>query len=177
MPDTELMARVKRGDKDAFVAIVHRHQNPLLNFFRRMGVYNDAEDLVQDTLVRLFNYRHRYEPRAKFTTFLYLLARQVWIDTLRKSGRRREFTETLKEERAVAAQKSRHDEGLLADVEAALHELPEPMRMVIALSIFQGLKYDEVAEILDVPTGTVKSRMFNAIRRLRKNLDARRRSH
>ena len=76
------------GDRDAFELLVRRHHQPLLNFFLRMGVDRDAEDLVQQTFIRLYNYRQRYRPSAKFTTFLYLLARQVWVDELRRRGRR-----------------------------------------------------------------------------------------
>ena len=139
-----------------------------------MGVHRDAEDLAQETFIRLFKYRFRYKPRAKFTTFLYLLARQVWIDTLRKGKRKQEFEERFREHTEVVTQPGHADNGQLASAEQALHRLPEPMRLVVVMSIHQGLKYAEIAEVLKVPEGTVKSRMFNALRRLREDMNVQR---
>ena len=169
--DIDLMRRTADGDRDAFAGLIRRHQQPLLNFFARMGVYTDAEDLVQETFVRVFNYRERYRPTAKFTTFLYTVARHVWLDSLRKVRRR---------EARVAAAHAGTDEatdgGLGAlrarlDVQPALDRLPERLRSAIVLSVLQGLKYEDIAEVLDIPVGTVKSRVFNAFARLRKDLD------
>lgn len=167
MPDTELMTLVTHGRKEAFVEIVRRHQKSLLNFFRSLGVHTDAEDLAQETFVRLFKYRDRYRPSAKFTTFLYLLARQVRIDMLRRQKRREDLEDRLVKEH-LAEESGLPSGGRAAmDVEAALDVLPEAMRSIVVLNIYQGLKYREIAEVLDIPVGTVKSRMFEALKRLR----------
>ena len=80
-PDAELMARSAKGETAAFAELVGRYQNILLNFFLRRGVsWNDGQDLAQQTFLRLWNYRKRYTPQAKFTTFLFLLAGQVSVD-------------------------------------------------------------------------------------------------
>lgn len=171
--DIELMQRTRDGDTDAFAELVRRHQNPLVNFFRRLGVHNDAEDLTQETFVRLFRYRERYRATAKLTTFLYLLARQTRIDWLRKHKRRQEFAERLRDQAEVERQDGHGHDVILADAEAALNRLPEGMREVVVLSLYQGMKYEEVGEVLGIPVGTVKSRMFNALRRIRKDLDER----
>ncbi len=168
--DTDLMRQVQRGRLSAFETLVRRHQRPLVNFFRGMGVYNDAEDMAQDTFVRLFKYRRRYRPTAKFSTFLYLLARQVWIDALRSRKRREAF------EKELAEAKRRDDDALRSgterkpDVELALRALSPAMRDVVLLSIGQGLKYEEISRVLKIPVGTVKSRMFQAMNRLRQEL-------
>lgn len=173
LADTELMALVKSGDKDAFSLIVQRHQQPLMNFFRRLGVYSEVEDLVQDTFVRLFKYRAKYKPTAKFTTFLYMMARQIRIDLLRKHNRHREIRDELREESmnrvTTGDTASRH--AAVLDARAALVELPEMMRNVVVLNMYHGLRYNDIAEVLDIPVGTVKSRMFNALRKLREILD------
>ena len=81
--DFALMARVGEGCEGAFRQLVERHQRPLLNFFARMGASTTSEDLAQETFIRLWNYRTKYKPAAKFTTFLYTLARHVWLDVVR----------------------------------------------------------------------------------------------
>jgi RNA polymerase sigma-70 factor, ECF subfamily len=168
--DVDLMAQVQQGSQDAFVTLIRRHQGHLLNFFRHMGVNHDAEDLAQDTFVRLFKYRFRYEPRARFTTFLYLMARQVLMDRWRKVKRYAAALSGYAEETRVNEQHGKPPDGLSEEVQRALDQLPEPMRAVVVMSIYQGLKYEEIAKILDIPVGTVKSRMFNALGRLREVL-------
>jgi RNA polymerase sigma-70 factor (ECF subfamily) len=169
--DVALMARVRDGDRDAFVTLVRRHQQPLMNFFWRLGVHTgDAEDLAQETFIRLYRYRFRYRPRAKFTTFLYLLARQVRIDALRRAKRREALAGELENEQRTREQETdaaRHRAREAAD---AVRRLPEAMRLVVTLSLNQGLRYEEIGEALGIPVGTVKSRMFNALRRLRDEL-------
>ena len=171
--DTALMALARAGDRDAFGRLVTRYQKTLLNFFIRSGVqYDDGEDLVQQTFIRLYRYRNRYQPRAKFTTFMFLLARQVWIDDLRKRKRAERLRDALTREAEVPAGVSvspSEKSGL--DVAAAVAALPEAMRQVVELGVYQDLPYAEVARILDIPAGTVKSRMFNAIRLLREHLE------
>lgn len=171
--DAQLMVLVGRGDTDAFETLVRRHQQALLNFFCRMGVDSDAEDLVQETFVKVFNYRNRYRPSAKFTTFLYTVARNVHVDAFRKSARKQELME---EEKAEAETAQSHDGGisrlrLRMDLRELLNGLPERLRDVVVLGVQQGLKYEEIASIMDVPLGTVKSRMFTALERLREMFD------
>jgi RNA polymerase sigma-70 factor (ECF subfamily) len=107
-------------------------------------------------------------PRAKFTTFLFLMARQVWIDELRRRKRIGRLADALAREPEPpnAASGPPPERGGL-DVASAVAALPEAMRQVIELGVYQDLPYAEVARILNIPAGTVKSRMFNAIRMLR----------
>jgi len=170
--DTALMMRARGGDREAFGALVIRHQKMLLNYFRRAGVPYDAEDLVQQTFLRLYRYRSRYTPRAKVTTFLFLLARQVWIDDLRKRKRAERLADALarEPEPPPGIADARPGRGGL-DVAGAVAALPEAMRQVVELGVYQDLPYAEVARILGIPAGTVKSRMFNAIRILREELE------
>lgn len=169
MDDAELMALARRGDREAFGTLVKRHQKMLLNFFVRMGVQHSSEDLAQQTFVRLYRYRDRYVANAKFTTFLFLLARQVWVDELRRRGRRERLVDELAADPALTPQPecpARRVAGKL-DVAQALETLPEGLRMVVELGVYQDLPYAEIAEILGIPVGTVKSRMFTALARLR----------
>ena len=167
-PDHELMELIRCGDEDALAALVRRHQAPLLNFFRRLGVgTHDAEDLVQETMVRVFRCRHRYAHRAKFTTFLYRIARHAWIDRWRKANRRPLLEQAAGAEAEPADATSARRMGDRLDAPTALGRLPEKLRTVIVLSIYQGLPYEEIAKTLRIPVGTVKSRVFLAMERLR----------
>lgn len=169
LSDEAMMALAAEGDKSAFVALVSKYQGMLLNFFGRMGVYSgDGDDLVQETFLRLFNYRERYKPTAKFTTFLYLMARQVQADYYRKQLRRTAMVEAFGKEPPQEEQDNGQNEDRKFSVNKALNTLSEEMRCVIVMSIYQGLKYAEIAEVLDVPVGTVKTRMFHALQKLRK---------
>ncbi|NLL83440.1 MAG: RNA polymerase sigma factor [Lentisphaerae bacterium] len=170
--DIELMLLAKNDDRNAFSELVRRHQKTLLNHFIRRGVqYSDAEDLVQQTYLRLYRYRKRYQPLAKVTTFLFMMARQVWIDELRKRKRATDLTEALAKEVEPPPAMSHSAQHDTIDVAGAVADLPETMQQVIELGIYQGLPYAEIAAILGIPQGTVKSRMFNAIRMLREKFD------
>jgi RNA polymerase sigma-70 factor (ECF subfamily) len=171
--DIELMQAVRQDDRAAFAELVRRHQRMLLNYFLRSGVQSDAEDLVQQTFLRLYRYRHRYRPSAKFTTFLFLLARQVWIDELRRRQRRQRLQEglTLEAEVAEEGAAAPPPADLEGELERALASLSEGMRAVVVLGILQDLDYQQVADILKIPVGTVKSRMFNALRLMRAFLE------
>lgn len=170
--DAELMALTKKGDVSAFAVLVQKYQNVLLNFFLRKGVsYDDGQDLAQQTFLRLWNYRKKYEPQAKFTTFLFLLAGQIAVDFYRTETRRRNLVENLTQEtdvRAADVQRTVLAEG--DDVRQAVARLPEGLRDVVELGVFQDLPYGDISEILEIPVGTVKSRMFNALRKLKELL-------
>jgi len=176
-PDAALMHMAAKGVTAAFAELVERYQNILLNFFLRRGVsYNDGQDLAQQTFLRLWNYRKKYKPQAKFTTFLFLLAGQVSVDFFRAEGRRRGLEEDLTRDAEVLPEVSRETETGPADsaeggdVRSAVARLSPGLRDVVELGVFQDLPYSEVGEILGIPKGTVKSRMFNALKKLKEML-------
>jgi len=173
--DEELMVRVReQNDQDAFAVLVSRHQQNLLNYFVRSGVQYDGEDLVQQTFLRIFRYRDRYVPSAKFTTFLLLVARQVWLDELRKRKRRERGEVPMPEESIdVPVQQDVSDTQHVEnrqDVLRLLETLPDGLRQVIVLGVFEERPYAEIGRILGIPEGTVKSRMFHALARMREFL-------
>ena len=158
MSDEELMSEARKFEKN------------LLNFFWRQGVsYFEGEDLVQETYLRLWNYRKDYRPTAKLSTFLFLIARQVRIDALRRTTRRENREENWGKEQPTEAMPNAL--GVREDVRWAVGRLSEPLREVIELGGFQDLPYAEVGEILGIPVGTVKSRMSNALKRLKEIFD------
>ncbi|MBI4613928.1 MAG: sigma-70 family RNA polymerase sigma factor [Planctomycetes bacterium] len=189
--DIELMEAVRDGDDGAFSVLVERHWNTLLVFFHRLTWDRDAaEDWAQEVFCRIYEARREYRPSAQFTTYLFRVARNYWIDCYRKKGRR------PKEQSLESPGRSEGDRRgggmrdrlagdlpspsdslkrieVLAQVRAALDELPPEQRIIFQLSEDQGMKYKEIAEALDIPLGTVKSRMFAAMNRLREILKAR----
>lgn len=168
--DARLMERTAAGSAAAFEEIVRRHQKILLNFFIRMGASGDSEDLVQETFVRLYNYRDRYQPSARFTSFLYHLARNAWADHGRKAARSERLATHLQEFHPPSGMEGGSSRGEQADIEAALARLSPKLREVVVLNIYQGLRYQEVADALGIPLGTVKSRINLALNALKEIL-------
>lgn len=165
--DHALMERIRAGDGCAFRVLVEKYQRPLLNFFARMGASNHDDDLAQETFVRLWKYRMKYQPTAKFTTFLYTLARHAWLDHVRWQGRFADFSARYAEETPSCT-----DGGMRAlrkgmDIQAALDALPVRQREVLVLAVHQGQTYEEISHELSIPVGTVKSRVFNALSALK----------
>jgi RNA polymerase sigma-70 factor (ECF subfamily) len=168
--DVRLMELVRQGCRDAFVEIVRRHQRILVNFFVRMNAdYSSAEDLVQTTFVRLFEYRDRYRPTAPFRAFLHTLAFHAWADWSRKQRRQPELADADVLGRAKTDGTVRRLDDRM-DIEAALARLSEKLRSVVVLTYFQGLSRQDVADVLGIPLGTVKSRLYLAMEELRANL-------
>ena len=158
---------------DALMTEARKFEKNLLNFFWRQGVSpSEGEDLVQETYLRLWKYRKDYRPTARLTTFLFLLARQVRIDALRRQIRRANREENWQKERPRTQDPAAL--GVKEDVRWAVARLSEPLRDVVELGVFQDLPYAEVAEILGIPVGTVKSRMHNALKELKEIFDERR---
>ena len=172
-PDAELMLEVAEGSEEAFAELIRRHQDSLLNFFLRMGAHYYAEDLVQETFLRVFRWRKRYRPTARFRTFLYVVARHVWVDNCRRLFRRERLTRLLRTDAEIEeGNPSGRAPGSALDVDAALARLSPKLREVLVLNIYQGLRYREIAEILGVPLGTVKSRINLALNAMRELLGA-----
>jgi RNA polymerase sigma-70 factor (ECF subfamily) len=185
-PDTEEMLRFQAGEAAAFDRIVARFLRPLASFFHRLGAdAATAEDCASEVLYKVFRARETYEPRAKFTTFLFSVARHHWIDVVRH---RAIGPHTVSSD----APRGGGDEGdpldasfpgrepgpgaggdareLAAAIRAAVAALPEEHREVFALAQGEGLRYQDIAAILGIPVGTVKSRMHAAMGLLRERL-------
>lgn len=184
LSDEELMRATADGDMAAFETLVKRHQAPLLRFFVRMGADHAlAEDCAQEVLVRVYRARERYEPRARFTTWLYRIGRNFWIDHVRaRQVQPRALSldapvagaeETLLRDAVPQAGDALAGRELAEEIERAVAALPEEQRLVLVLGLVQALPYAEVSEILDIPVGTVKSRMHTAVGKLREALDGR----
>lgn len=183
-PDAELLLRLAAGEVEVFDRIVDRFERPLVRYFHALcGDPQLAEDCAQEVFVRLFKARERYTPDAAANTFVFRIAKNLWIDVYRSKRARPEATsidatsDDEDEDRAsnlVGSSRSPIEViGLAEDqqrLRAALLELPEGQRAVLALAIGQSMKYERIAEILGIPVGTVKSRVHAAVANLRKLL-------
>ncbi|MBI4880624.1 MAG: sigma-70 family RNA polymerase sigma factor [Planctomycetes bacterium] len=186
-PDSDLLVRFREGDPNAFDAIVERFERRLIGYF--YGLCCDqqlSEDCAQEVFVRLFRARESYEPRADLATFVFRIARNHWIDVYRSRKVRppeRSLDAGRPDEEAgpvadtLAGSDASPEESALAEEEqrrlrAALVKLPEIQRAVLALAGGQGMKYEQIALVLGIPVGTVKSRVHAAVLNLRRLLGA-----
>lgn len=182
--ESDPLAALGSGDPKPFEAFVIRETPTFLAFFRRLGAQpGEAEDLTQDLALKLYRQAQTYRAEGRFGAYAFRVARNLWIDRVRKVGREPRRTQgpdrddlpdlldTLGDERQVepgAALEQREEaERLLR----ALGDLSDGQRMVFELGVMQELPYQEISAILEVPVGTVKSRMFHAVRNLRSILE------
>jgi RNA polymerase sigma-70 factor (ECF subfamily) len=177
--DIELMLRAKAGDMLAFQQIVTRYRDPLRRFFR--AVLEDrslAEDFTQETFLRLWLTRERYEPTGKFSTYLYEIGKHYWFNQRKKvklpttsidDGTFYIQSASAEAEPETVLLQQTHQ----ARIRQAIAALPIHYRAVFEMSHLEGLSYAEISDRLGIPGGTVKSRMSEAVRRLRAALNER----
>lgn len=176
--DERLMLRFQAGDARAFEVLVRRHRTPVFSFLLRLtGDRARAEDLCQETFLKAVRASGDWEPRARFQTWLYAIARNQAVDESRRQAFRR--AEALDDAPAAAAvsdgpSPDRSAEGALLrpKLEAALAALPDEQREVFLLREYAGLRFHEIASVTGVPENTVKSRMRYALEGLRERLAA-----
>jgi len=177
------MWRVKmHDDHQEFARLVKRWEEPIRRLCVRMvGDIHRGEDLKQDAFMKVFEKRKDYQPTGRFSTFLWRVALNLCYDELRRRQRRREFLcdpngdQAGEEAVAVAAEVPGPDANAAAMEEGelvrqAVLQLPEIYRTVIVLRHYQDLKLSKIAEVLDIPEGTVNSRMAEALARLSRML-------
>lgn len=156
-PDPAIVRAAMAGDLDAFEELVRAYQAHVWRFLRHLlGDPTLAEDVTQETLLRVHQRLRTYRFQSKFSTWLFQVARNAGIDALRARARR---------DRLVAALRPREstpDGALRVELAAALASLPLPLREAITLIEVFGLPYRDAAAVLGVPVGTVKSRVFRA---------------
>lgn len=177
--DEGLMLEHGRGNEEAFEELVRRHRKSVLNYMYRM-VHNRqvGEELTQEVFLALVKNAARYEPTAKFTTYLYSIASNIvskeWLRTKRRpmffslsrywnasDDREADPLEHLPDESADVAGAFERDEVTEA-VNEALKKIPALQREAFVLRRFQGLSYEEVASVANAPVGTIKSRVVRA---------------
>jgi len=182
--DQELMARIQAGDVRAYELLYARYAHPLLNFFFQMCFDRTAsEDYLQETFLRVWRARQTYRPIGKVSTWLFQIAKNYWFNE-RAKMKRRPFHTVVGGEDAHAqwshVADRRGDSSPAAAARAqeteqairmAVESLSDKLRVVFVLARYRGLPYAEIASIVDIPVGTVKSRMALAEKTLRGRLE------
>jgi len=164
--DVELIAAINRGDADAFEVLYWRYRDWVLGLaFRLTGDSDAALDVMQETFLYFLRKFPGFRLTAQLKTFLYPAVRNLSITARRKAGRYQATPGELEQiENTAAPEPVRAAAG---DLEAVLAQVPEEQREVLMLRFVDGLSLAEVADAMDIPLGTVKSRLHNALQTLR----------
>jgi RNA polymerase sigma-70 factor (ECF subfamily) len=171
LSDEDLMGYVQKGREAAFSELVIRYKDRLHNFlFRYTQNHQDCEDLVQETFLRVHKSRHSYERIAKFSTWMYTIAinlakslykkkKKMQLVSIHKNENDPEAFEILLEDTLMLQDEELHQNLSLQKLEKALASLQSEFRNVVILRDIEQLSYEEISEKLNVPMGTVKSRI------------------
>ena len=179
--DIALMLAVKSGDEEAFGTLVERHQFRIVGTVAKMlGGEADAEDIAQQVFIRVWQSAPRYNPSAKFTTWLLTITRNLVFNEMRRRQRARLVpldpgdADRAPVGRADSSARSAPDEIADAELQDALTRaiasLPEAQRMAVVLRRFENMPYDEIARVLGTTVPSVKSLLFRARTDLREHL-------
>lgn len=174
------MQGVANGDTAAFEKLIERHQTLVIGTVARMlGSNSDVEDLAQQVFLRVWRNAGRYTPRAKFTTWLLKITRNLVFNEMRRTKRHAHVPMQweslgeevpLKDESSQSPAESLLEHELQQAIEAAILELPETQRMALILRRYETRSYEEIAEVLDLSVPAVKSVLFRARTELRARL-------
>jgi len=178
--DLELMARVRGGDAEAFTTLVERHQRRVVGTVVRMlGSPDEAEDLAQMVFVRVWKSAARWEPSAKFTTWLMTITRNLVFNEVRRRGRARlvpleepddQPPREYADPSVTTPAESIAEAELQAAIDTAIQSLAEQPRMALILRRYEEMPYEEIAVVLGVTVPAVKSMLFRARAELRLKL-------
>jgi RNA polymerase sigma-70 factor (ECF subfamily) len=184
--DEDLMVMYQQGEVRAFEILLGRHRKSVFNFILRfVGDKETAEDLLQETFMRVIKGADAYKRQAKFTTWLYTIARNLCVDQTRRRKHRRhasldapmdssEDSGSLMDVIAsneMASDRKSVNKELFATMQRAIAGLSEEQREVFLMREFLDLPFKQIAEVVGVPENTVKSRMRYALEKLRLELD------
>jgi RNA polymerase sigma-70 factor (ECF subfamily) len=183
-PDAALMLRVKQGDAAAFTALVEKYKQPVMNLaWRTLRDETEAEDLAQNVFVQAWKSAERYQATAKFSTWLFTIARNLCLNEIRRRSRHpAESLDQTREEsdeqplyqvvdkRIAAAPEAMLGDELVHKVDAALADLPENQRVALALCRQEELSYEEIAAVLGCSLSATKSLIHRARETLKMRL-------
>lgn len=179
--DLALMAAVAKGDEAAFAKLVEKHQRAVLGTIAKMTNQSpDTEDIAQQVFIRLWKSAKRYQPRAKFTTFLFTITRNLVFNATRKKSRRKEHSldeqedewhQTIEDQNTQSRpDKSIAQAELREMIDQAISSLPEKQRLAVVLRRYEKMPYEEIADVLELSVSAVKSQLFRARAALRESL-------
>lgn len=172
LTDVELIAKAIRGREDGFEELVRRYQRPITAYvYRMLNDYESSLDVTQEVFIKVYNSLEKYSSDYKFSTWLYRIAHNAAIDHMRRNSANLQSLETENDEGAYQMQiesplltpeQERERSEWRSEIEAVVKCLPSVYRELILLRHAQDLSYDEIAEVTNLPLGTVKNRLFRA---------------
>ncbi|MBX7171908.1 MAG: sigma-70 family RNA polymerase sigma factor [Pyrinomonadaceae bacterium] len=170
--DGELIVKAISGREDSFEELVRRYQRPIINYvFRMLGNYDASLDVTQEVFIKVYNSMARYSAEYKFSTWLYKIAHNASIDYLRRHHNHEQSLEVENEEgtyqiqyesKHLSPEQERERSEWREEIATVVKRLPAGYRELILLRHTQDLSYDEIAEVTNLPLGTVKNRLFRA---------------
>jgi RNA polymerase sigma-70 factor (ECF subfamily) len=184
-PDIRLMLRVRNDEPGAFEDLVERYQHRLVAIMHHLvGNAEEAEDLAQEVFLRIYRARKKYRPRAKFSTWLFTIANNLALNSLRTRQRKPVVpldvrdsgplgprpAEQLVHDRAKQPGQRIEEQELAALIQTALAGLNERQRVAVVLNKFEDMSYEEIAQVMDLTTKAVKSLLSRARENLRQAL-------
>lgn len=175
-----LMQRVKHGDEEAFGQLVVIHQGAVIGTVAKMlGDATEAHDVAQQVFIRVWKSAHRYEPKAKFTTWLFTITRNLVFNESRRRSRRHtvssdaredDFDLQLVDDHASGPSEDLEKKELMQAIDDAIQSLPEKQRLAVILRRYEGMPYDEIGKVLKTSISSVKSLLFRARTHLKVSL-------
>jgi len=184
-PDVQLMLRFRDGDEEAFRELFEKHARAIVNFaYHFVGSQTRAEELAQDVFLQIYRAGPRYEPQAKFTTWLYRIATNACLNEVRRpehrykkrpleyqpDDRSKRTEIAFADPRAVPGDDALAGRQLEAKIREVLAKLPENQKAALVMSRVEGMSYREVAEALECSESAIKSLVFRATATMRKEL-------
>ncbi|MFC1726682.1 RNA polymerase sigma factor [candidate division KSB1 bacterium] len=173
MTDKDLMFAVRNGDVEKLSMLFERYKKKLYNYFLRLTCQQqESEDMVQEVFLKMLKYKHTYSGEGLFTTWMFQIAHNTFYDNIKKNRKTRsnqpidEIVNNIPDEKDL--NRSVNEKEDMKILKKALHKLKDTEREVLILSRFQNMKYDEIADLMNCAVGTVKSRVFHAIKNLKK---------
>jgi len=178
--DIALMLKVRSGDENAFEELIERHQSAVIGTVAKMlGNASEAEDIAQQVFIRLWKSAPRYKPKAKFTTFLFTITRNLVFNESRRKSRKKEFSMEEREDdfhlQTKDSQGASPDQELLQQelrqaIDQSIAKLPEKQRLAVILRRYEDMPYEEIGGIVGLSVSATKSQLFRARQTLRDEL-------
>jgi RNA polymerase sigma-70 factor (ECF subfamily) len=172
LTDGELIAKAIRGREDGFEELVRRYQRPITGYvYRMLNNYDASLDVTQEVFIKVYNSLEKYSSEYKFSTWLYRIAHNAAIDWMRRNSVNQQSLEAENADGTYQLQiesprptpeQDRERSEWRTEIESVVKCLPTVYRELILLRHAQDLSYDEIAEVMNLPLGTVKNRLFRA---------------
>ncbi len=170
--DADLIIKAIGGREEGFEELVRRYQRPIVGYiYRMLGDYDASLDVSQEVFIKVYNSLEKYSSEYKFSTWLYRIAHNATIDHIRRNSQKLQSLETESEDGAYQMQlessvptpeQNQERKEWKSEIESVVKCLPSAYRELIVLRHNQELSYDEIAEVTNLPLGTVKNRLFRA---------------